>query len=217
MPIELLVSVVGVLAGLSTIAGGYVARSQRIGRHARDLVEAARRRIPRDEEGRRVVLVGRLRAAPEAQTRSFADGRPVAVSSLMQLDGRIAAVLATRIAHQLVLETDDGEVPVLGSIHLERTRAATRPDDDELAFLPEGIPVADTWVLDAEVGELVMVEGILGRITREGLREPSATLGIASASEDFGYVPIRMTALRLELPRWPRALALRAHGARSLT
>jgi len=218
MPIELLLTMGGMFAGLCTVAGGYVVRAQRVSRHARDLVEAARRRIPRDEEGRRVVLVGRLRAASDARTRSFADGRLVVVSSLMQHDGRIASVIATRIAHELVLATDDGEIPVLGSIHLERTRAAARPSDEELASLPPGVPVEDTAVLDVELDELVMVEGLLGRIEREGLRESGAALGIVSSSEDFGYVPIRMTALRLELPWWPsRSTLLRSRRGRSVT
>jgi len=207
MPIELLLAVGGALAGLCTMSAGYVLRAQRVSRHARDLVEAARRRIPRDEEGRRVVLVGRLRAAPDARTRSFADGRPVAVSSLLHVHGRVASVIATRISHGLLLATEDGEIPVLGSIHLERTRAPTRPSDEELASLPPGVPVEDTAVLDAELDELVMIEGLLGRIEREGLRNAGAALGIVSSSEDFGYVPIRMTALRLELPWWPGPFA----------
>ncbi len=182
----------GVLGGIALIGGGHAAWQQRLRRRAHDLAASARRRIPREEEGRRVVLVGRLRVAGSETVRSYVDGRPVAVSSLLRIEGPVTTVSGTRRATGLAVETEDGLVPIHGTIHVERTRAPLR-----LAGTPDSARAA----LDVAAGELVMVEGMLGRVAQEGLREQGAVLGVSSETQDFGQLPIRMTALRLELPR----------------
>jgi hypothetical protein len=186
----------GLALGALLLGGGHFWWHQRLRRHGRDLAESARRRIPRSEEGRRVVLVGRLRVAGSESVPSFVDGARVAVSSLFRAEGRALAVLDTRRATGLSLETEDGLVPIHGTVHVERTVA------------PRPLAGSDSRCgLDVAAGELVMVEGLLGRVQREGLREQGALLGLSSESDDFGHVPIRMTALRLELPRaLPRAI-----------
>jgi hypothetical protein len=193
---HLALPLLGLLAGTLLLGGGYFWWQQRLRKHGRDLAETARRRIPRGEEGRRVVLVGRLRVAGAESVASFVDGAPVAVSSLFRAEGRALSVVGTRRATGLSLETEDGLVPIHGTIHVERT-VAPRP----ISASGEA-----RCGLDVAAGELVMIEGVLGRVGQEGLREQGAVLGLSSESEDFGHVPIRMTALRLELPRaLPRA------------
>lgn len=200
--------VLGLACGAVALGGLHFWWHQRLRRHARDLAESARRRIPRGEEGRRVVLVGRVRVAASESVPSFVDGAPVAVSSLFRAEGRMLTVLATRRATGLAIETADGLVPVHGTVHVERT------------ITPRPLAGSDSRCgLDVAAGELVMVEGLLGRVQREGLREPGALLGLSSDSDDFGHVPIRMTALRLELPRalWRATLVGALLGAVVLT
>ncbi len=203
-----LLPVAGLALGLLAVGGGYFVAAQRLRRRARDLLVRAKRHVPRGEEGKRVVLVGRLRVAGADAVPSFADGRAVAVSSVSTSQGSVTSVVETRSAPTLALETTEGLVPIEGVIEVDRTRAGRRVRSEEPRSYPPELARA-LRVTDVCAGERVMVEGRLGRVAREGLREPGAVLGVSSETLRFGQVPVRITALRIEAPRAlvPMALA----------
>ncbi len=142
---------------------------------AKQLDEAAQTRLSPADEGRRVTITGRL-VADGSGVPSLVDGRPVAVSVAR---GPVRSV--ERRGGSLALETPDGLYPLAGTLELQGAPARAADVD--------GLGPCD--VIEARVGQTVLVDGFVGRVMQESLRDPAARLGLRSDRDGF-FEPVRV-------------------------
>jgi hypothetical protein len=103
---RLVLPVLGAVLGLVGVALAWTLLSQRTAWHLRELIAALRTAMHAEEEGARVVLVGRLRAPGGETIASFErEDRRAVVSSVHQQIGKVLDHVATRATPGLVLET----------------------------------------------------------------------------------------------------------------
>lgn len=167
---------------LGLAAGVLAVRALR--ERARRADTTARTRLSPTDEGRRVRLAGRLIAAGDG-VPSFVDGRPVAVSI-----ARGQARPEERRAEALLVETPDGRFPLAGALELRGTRGRGAQVDG----------LGRCEVLEARIGETVLVEGFVGRVMQESLRDPAARLGLRSDRDGF-FEPVRLHVRANDLRR----------------
>jgi hypothetical protein len=152
-----------------------------------------------EEEGARVVLVGRLRAPGGETIASFErEDRRAVVSSIHQRVGRVLDHVATRATEGLVLETRQGPIPIAGHIDVRRTRATKKAKNVDARSLARATDPSALHAVDVTDGQWVLAEGIVTRVTREGLREQAGVRGLAGVER----APVVLTALRPEVPPW---------------
>jgi hypothetical protein len=195
--------------GLVGVALAWTLLSQRTAWHLRELIAALRTAMHAEEEGARVVLVGRLRAPGGETIASFErEDRRAVVSSVHQQIGKVLDHVATRATPGLVLETHQGPIPIAGFIDVRRTRASKRAKNVDARTQARATDASALRAIDVNDGQWVLAEGLVTRVTREGLREQAAVRGLAGVER----TPVVLTALRPEVPPW--TFRIGAIGAR---
>lgn len=191
--------VLGASVGLVGFVVVWGLLSQRTAWRLRELLAALRTVMHAEEEGERVVLVGRLRAPGGETIASFErEDRRAVVSSIHQRVGRVLDHVATRATEGLVLETRGGPVPIAGFIDVRRTRATKKAKNVDARSLARATDARELHAVDVSDGQWVLAEGIVTRVTREGLREQAGVRGLAGVER----APVVLTALRPEVPPW---------------
>ena len=191
--------VLGAVGGLFAVALAWILLAQRTAWRARELVRALRATVHATEEGERVVVLGRLRAPGGETIASFErEDRRAVVSSIHQRVGRGLDHVATRATPGLVLETREGPIPIAGHIDVRRTRATKKAKNVDAGSLARAVDPASLRAVDVTNGQWVLAEGLVARITREGLREQAGVRGLGGAER----APVVLTALRPEVPPW---------------
>jgi len=162
-----LAAVLGLALG---VLGVFILRAR-----AKQLDAAAQTRLSPADEGRRVTITGRLVADGDG-VPSLIDGRPVALSV-----ARGPMRSEERRGTSLALQTPDGLYPLAGTLELQ----------GESARAADVAGLGSCNVMEARVGQTVLVDGFVGRVMQESLRDPAARLGLRSDRDGF-FEPVRV-------------------------